>query len=287
MLPLLSRLTLQYGPKPKRDRLFDFLCPGIHKSGTTWLHYNLKQHPQTRMPIAKELNYFNYIYRGIRYPGFAERCARRAHSKALKSLKGLHLRRAAHYHQIAENAADPTETWYRQVFQVLPEGCLTGEFTPDYFFLGEKSVTHIHQLAPDARIIILIREPVARMVSALSMGVQSTPKLKQTTRVQQDIFQSRADFITNIPIWDKVFGDQILYVPFGDIKSNPQAALRSIEAFIGLDPFDGYEDVGRKHNSQTGSVEIEPAALEVIERTASKQRAFLEKRFGANFCARI
>ncbi len=37
----------------------DFLCIGAQRSGTTWLHHNLRQHPEIWMPPLKELHYFD------------------------------------------------------------------------------------------------------------------------------------------------------------------------------------------------------------------------------------
>ena len=38
----------------------DFLGIGARKAGTTWLHHNLRQHPQIWMPPQRELHYFDH-----------------------------------------------------------------------------------------------------------------------------------------------------------------------------------------------------------------------------------
>ncbi len=40
----------------------DFLCIGAQKAGTTWLHENLKMHPEIFLPARKELHYFDWQY---------------------------------------------------------------------------------------------------------------------------------------------------------------------------------------------------------------------------------
>ena len=45
------------------SRLPDFLGIGAQKSGTTWLHHNLSQHPGVWMPPVKELHYFDHPHR--------------------------------------------------------------------------------------------------------------------------------------------------------------------------------------------------------------------------------
>ncbi|QHQ34764.1 sulfotransferase family protein [Algicella marina] len=274
-------------PLRPTNELFDYLCPGVHKAGTTWLHAMLKQHPGTAMPMTKEVNFFNNIYRGITYPNAIRKNALKANRRAYRQLRKLNFRSALAYRAIAKGAATPDTNWYRQVFDVLPKDRRIGEFTPDYFFLGEEVVKEIKRLAPAAKVIIFVREPVARMVSALSMGIGMKPDLSQKHRVKADLFQSRGDYLSNVPIWDDVFGDNVLYIPFGDIGSNPRETIRRIEDFIGLEAFDGYADLDRKRNSHTGKVEVAPETISLIEEFAAPQRDFLQKRFGVDFCARI
>jgi hypothetical protein len=49
-------------------RLADFICPGAQKSGTSWLHAQLRRHPQVFMR-TKELNFF---YRDLPLSWYAE-----------------------------------------------------------------------------------------------------------------------------------------------------------------------------------------------------------------------
>lgn len=42
-----------------RLRLPDFLCIGAQKAGTTWLHANLRCHPELFLPPTKEAHYFD------------------------------------------------------------------------------------------------------------------------------------------------------------------------------------------------------------------------------------
>ena len=45
-----------------RLSLPDFLGIGAQKAGTTWLHENLRKHPQLFLPEEKELHYFDWHY---------------------------------------------------------------------------------------------------------------------------------------------------------------------------------------------------------------------------------
>ena len=48
-------------------RMPSFLGIGAARSGTTWLHENLRHHPQVWVPPAKELHYFDLLRHGPIY----------------------------------------------------------------------------------------------------------------------------------------------------------------------------------------------------------------------------
>ena len=45
--------------------MLDFLCVGAHKSGSSWLHANMGEHPQVWVPAAKELHFFDELEKGV------------------------------------------------------------------------------------------------------------------------------------------------------------------------------------------------------------------------------
>ena len=46
----------------------DFLIIGPQRTGTTWLHRNLKEHPQVFVPFQKEIYYFNNLPQPTHHP---------------------------------------------------------------------------------------------------------------------------------------------------------------------------------------------------------------------------
>lgn len=287
MSRLLKNLRIRLQDTRPRRRLFDFLVPGMHKGGTTWLHRNLQQHPDIHLPFAKELSYFDYVHRGIRYGSMLERYVKFAKRDARNARANGDEKLAAQMDVIAAGVMEPDENWYRCVFKTIPNSKISGEFTPEYFSIGEAGLQDMRRLAPKAKIIIFIREPKARMISALSMAIRMAPNKNQTTQVRQEHFLRRGDCIQYLPLWDKVFGEQILYLPFGDIATAPQETLAKVEAFLGLSPFKGYCAPEEKFNSHSGKVELCPEALEEISSAARPQKQYLQNRFGTDFCNRI
>lgn len=106
-------------------RLPDFVIIGAQRSGTTNLYDLLVRHPSIDAASHKEVHFFDYHYR-----------------------RG--------------------ERWYRGNFpQRRGEsnaGSVCGEATPTYIAY-DSAPARIRQLIPDAKLIVLLREPVARAVS--------------------------------------------------------------------------------------------------------------------------
>lgn len=126
----------------------NFFIVGAAKAGTTSLYSYLRQHPQIFMPPdIKEPHYFAQI-RPSRAQRFASRvfiCDRDAYLRLFQAAEG-----------------------YRAV----------GEASPSYLWC-EEAPARIHAVAPGARIVITLRDPVERAYSHYLMdyreGVQHLP----------------------------------------------------------------------------------------------------------------
>lgn len=103
----------------------DFLVVGAQKAGTTSFYTYLTQHPAVAAPYRKEVHYFDLNY-------------------------------------------DRQERWYRAFFPYRAElrrkQAITGEASPYYLF-HPAAARRIHGLVPEAKIIILLRDPAKRALS--------------------------------------------------------------------------------------------------------------------------
>jgi Sulfotransferase domain len=104
----------------------DFVCIGAMKAGTTSLYGYLNEHPQIEMPAVKEIDYF-----------------------------------------VEELNWPRGQDWYEGHFAHVPEGSLTGDISPNYskhpHFGGVPE--RMARVVPEARLIYVMRDPVARMRS--------------------------------------------------------------------------------------------------------------------------
>ncbi|GFJ84371.1 sulfotransferase family protein [Phytohabitans houttuyneae] len=112
-----------------------FLIAGVPKAGTTALHAALVRHPDLFLPSVKEPKFFLTDgpppTRGG--PGDAQT-----------------------YQEHVWRRED-----YERLFDPAPPGALRGEATPFYLHHLD-SHARIHRLVPDAKIILLLRDPVDR-----------------------------------------------------------------------------------------------------------------------------
>jgi len=162
---LLARIT-------GSGRAPDFLGIGVQKGGTTWLYENLRNHPEIFMPRVKEIQYFNEIY-VPRHRTWIGGHRKDGAQRALKAyLHGVPPDKTdlAVVHSITSIAIGPTsDEWYRRLFALSSAQQICGEITPEYSLLPRAGIIHAVKLSRGAKIILLLRDPIARNWSHIRM----------------------------------------------------------------------------------------------------------------------
>jgi hypothetical protein len=263
----------------------DFLCIGAQKAGTSWLDAMLRQHPRVFLPPMKEVHFYDFIYlpehRGWIRAGFNQ-----------------HLRRHGAHGVLADYfarlAALPRrqDAWYAAVFD-HPDaaGRVRGEITPAYAILPEEGVARVRATNPAMRIILILRDPVDRALSQLRMAANRR-KLKSIDLAWLDrkmpellpAALARSAYRDNVERWEAVFPpEQLLYLPFGTIRTAPARLMAEVEGFLGLAPhaYDGLAESVYK----TRPVAIDPGVQALLEDRLAGERAWLAGRFGAAWAA--
>lgn len=267
-----------------------FLCVGAQKAGTSWLHHHLQSHPAIWMPPVKELHYFDHLFvpRNRRWTAWH---IRQGVHNALKS----HVRDNekidfSYVKYLADLATRNifTEEWYRNAFS-LPQATnkMTGEITPVYCTIGPSGVNYVRNLLGAVRIIYLIRDPIDRAISQLRMNMKRHgPKRPDRNAwmefaADSEIVQ-RGAYSTYIPQWQKLFApDDLLFIPYGNIRDRPEAVLRSVEKFLGLEPHTYASAAKRIHESGGG---LPPTDVyRFLEERFRHERQWLQQHFGQSF----
>ena len=161
-----------------------------------------------------------------------------------------------HYYDVMSNF-EKGPAWYARHFEAAPAGTLIGEKTPDYLWTVRNAshpVKHniaqkIHELTPDAKLIVVLRDPVARTRSAIGHFMRRR-WLSPFDKPHDLLFGEKAHrgstfglieaslYMKQISEFLKYFErSQIKVYIFEDqIRENIGATLNDIYAFLGVDP---------------------------------------------------
>lgn len=123
-------------------------------------------------------------------------------------------------------------------FKHREEGQLCGEISPTYFDV-EVSPARIHQVNPECRIIINLRNPISRAFS-LYRHHSSRGRVRgafSDAVLQMPRILSSGEYAIHIPRWLDMFGEnQVAFVLLEDIGSKPATTLKRIYEFLGVAP---------------------------------------------------
>jgi hypothetical protein len=249
----------------------DFLCVGMMKTGTGWLFDQLQFHADFWMPPIKELHYLNRDSGR----GRNARNALRAMDGKVARPRGITqaARRAwderdvAFLTEMASHQGEPLDLQrYAALFRF--KGALkSGDVTPQYGALEDDLIERIGRELPETRAVLLIRDPVARAWSAISMQnrfdrfdesmlenpsrfrnyVEESKKLRKLS-FPTEIVRRWTKFAPNIPI-GRFF--------FDDIVARPDDARREILLFLGADPDKPSGEIDPAHNRKARARKLE------------------------------
>ncbi|MDX2157117.1 MAG: sulfotransferase [Hyphomicrobiaceae bacterium] len=236
-----------------------FVGIGAQKSGTTWLARMLAAHPDIFITPVKEIHYFDHIA-GITEQ-LSDKKRRSRHRKYHQRMWTQLSRFSEHRSQWSwwrDYMGSPIDdAWYRRLFAHRGGATFAGEITPEYAILGKQGLAHIKRLAPTARVVFIMRNPVDRMWSQVlhqcrSRGLDAN---RQTTEaivamLAEPRFGELGDYAATLDDMKAVFrSDQTLALFYEDMHQDRLAALRQVCGFIGT-RFDAayFPELGRRFN---------------------------------------
>ncbi|MEQ8717543.1 MAG: sulfotransferase [Acidimicrobiales bacterium] len=242
------------GRRPSTTQRVDFLCAGMGRSATTWLASALRAHPATWLPPRKELHYFtrspsfqsaSYLSRrSSRWDGVREI----ARSKEVRTRLRRDLRSAIGHLRIRDLAwlgryyiGVPDDTWYLKLFE-RDAAYIGGELTPSYSQLGVAEVRDVQLLCPQAKILVMLRDPIDWTWSHLKHrsrnGWLERTDLSSPESVVEHLQHSISPrhYIDVIDTWSSVYGNRSLWLGFfDDVVDDPNRLLTSLAEFLGID----------------------------------------------------
>lgn len=181
----------------------DFLLIGAMKAATSTLSAYFEDHPQTFMVPKAEPHYFSHDDKWEKGPD-----------------------------------------WYASFFDGVEPGQLIGEGSNSYTSVTRfpEAPGRIHSVAPEARLIYMVREPVGRIISHW-IQARTDRARNVSASIDKAVLAERKRFVDPSRYWCQIerylefFPRERIFVGFlEDLQSDPQTFFASVCAFLEIDP---------------------------------------------------
>ncbi len=268
----------------QKERQPDFLIIGAQRCGTTSLYSYLVRHPQIVPAERKEVHFFDLnFHKGVdwyrdQFPTFAKYVSQSGE----------------------QSIADEQDNFIR--------GFITGESSPYYIF--HPSVPQrLYQLFPQVKLIVLLRDPVARAISHYNHEIRLNAEyLSIEDAIAQEEFRlkgeiekilacetyysfnhqhysylSRGTYIEQLTTWMSFFPrEQFLILKSEDFYDNPAVILNKAFDFLNLPShkLDKYDKLNAGDYLET---EISEATRLQLKAYFQPYNQKLEEYLGTNF----
>lgn len=268
----------------QRERQPDFIIIGVQKCGTTSLYSYLNHHPQVVHPEKKELHFFDLnFHKGVdwyreQFPTFAKYVSPQS-EQAIANEGGNFI-----------------------------NGFMTGESSPYYIF-HPLVPQRIYQLFPQVKLIVLLRDPIARAIShynhEVRLGAEYLSfeeaialeefRLKgETEKIldretyysfnhQHYSYLSRGAYIEQLTTWMTLFPrEQFLILKSEAFYDNPAVIVNEVFEFLNL-PSHKLSKYDKLNAGYYPEMEINEATQRQLEAYFQPYNQKLEEYLGKNF----
>jgi hypothetical protein len=206
----------------QQQRVPDFFIVGHHKSGTTALYEMLRRHPQIFMPDLKEPRFFAEDLRSQFEPGESGRLPR--------SLEQ-----------------------YLALFDRAGPEQIVGEASPSYL-RSATAAGAIARVAPQARIIAILREPASFVRSLQLQLIQEHVEREHDLRAafaHEEIvragrrvrrYSDHVHYVEQVRRFHAEFArEQVLVLIYDDFRNDNEGTVRTVLRFLGADDTRAFE----------------------------------------------
>lgn len=238
-----------------------FVIVGERKSGTTALCHWMSAHPDVFMHPAEDMNYFiESEILATAYWRDGEVDARRW-----------------------ERTHDPDR--YAALFEAGRGRAAIGEKSADLFF-WRPAHERMARFLPDARFVVVLRDPVQRAWSHYCDEVAKGPGRESLTFAEALAaeaersarsayarlhlsYTARGFYDRGVrAMWEHIPRERLLVVTLDEMRRRPREMLAAVYEFIGVDPSDGLALAGTRHNEARGQLPRDWARAPVVRPVA-------------------
>ena len=218
----------------------NFFVVGAAKAGTTSIHYYLDQHPEIYMSPIKEPHYFS---KDIRCKNFTQHdyiksCLDIEKYLSNKVLEKKHI-------AFIENEID-----YLALFRDVNQEVRIGEISNGYLF-SKVAAKEIFEFNPNAKIIIVLREPIERAFSHWIMDLRGRNVCRKSflDAIKEDqstedkgwgvthLYVELGQYYAQVKRYLDVFPrNQVLIMTYDDFKINSETFYNQLFSFLEVSP---------------------------------------------------
>lgn len=183
----------------------DFVGIGAEKAGTTWVADCLREHPEVNVPKVKEIFFFN------------------DYDPHFLSIKNYRYSRGL--------------SWYARQFNGGTKGKKVGEVSPTYLY-SRVAAERIKKDFPQGKIIVVLREPVARAFSQYihdkRLGVIKDITFDETVRMYRNYLE-KGYYSKYLKNYFEIFGRENVFILFHeDLLGKPKKCVKDLYNFLGI-----------------------------------------------------
>lgn len=199
------------------------LCPGVERSGTTWLYKYLSSFDNVDFGDMKEYHYFDSLF--------------------LKEYEGYV--RINKKHDVIYKFYDNDFNYFNYFLKILNNVDLTADFSPGYSALDKKIFEKIKKtfidLGVNTKCIFLIRDPISRHISATNMRLKRDYETisdfeynKQLLdNLKDEVFLINSNYENDIKKIQDVFKNNLLIIKYENLFN--EQTIKNLCNFLNLD----------------------------------------------------
>lgn len=267
-----------FNERPPATALPNVICVGAEKCGSTALYDCLRAHPDIYMSPIKEPNFFSTDVRVANFRADYQRHEAQKPETLDEYFAHSHL--ADRWGAYLENPAH-----YLRLFADGASYCVRGEVSNSYLY-SEEAPQNILDSIPGVRLIVMLREPVARAFSQYRAMVRDGRAAKDTLIEEVRYDEGFADrrwgschgyidhglYAVQLERLLRVFPrERVKIILAEDFFAARDSVLAEVFAFLGLDPVVRLQTLPNRNLS---AAPRNPGLIRLLARTGLKSRAF-------------
>ena len=201
----------------------NFFIVGAAKSGTTSMHYYLKQHPEIFMTEQKETNYFVFKGQRVEFKGPGD-------------------------DEYINKFSITDEKEYFNLFKSVKNEKIIGESSPAYLYYHKTAALNIKHFNPNSKIMIILRNPIERAYSQYSYFKKLGREKKQFKEAIFDeenrikngwewawFYLKTGLYYEQVRTFLEIFNDNVLILILKEFQKKPLKHFKKIFDFLEVD----------------------------------------------------